>query len=146
MQVEYENFTLIVSKLCKVIRKIKTKEVEEYNLKSSHVTIMYFMYNYTNITLKQLCDYCEEDKASISRAIESLKKLDLVNNAKTSSVYKQPLVLTEKGINIAMAISQKIDFVVETATQGLTEADRDVMYTCLNTICTNLEKIVSYGE
>jgi len=62
MEAKFLTFTLLISKLSREIRKIKTKEVLEYNLSSPHVTIIYLIYKNKGLTLKNVCDVLEKIK------------------------------------------------------------------------------------
>ena len=56
-------------------------------------------------------------------------------------------MLTEKGKMIAEKISEKINGIVEKASLGLTEENREIFYQSLMLIGDNLEKICKeYGE
>ena len=95
------------------------------------------------ITAAELCEACDEDKAYISRAIESLEKEGcIVCETKGEKKYKSPLRLTEKGREISEKIAQKIDNIVDAAGSGFSEKDRKVFYHTFMQICENLEKII----
>ena len=147
MQERFENFTVLIAKISRSIRKIKTEEMDEFNLKSPHVSCLYYLYKSSTLTAKELCDVCQEDKASVSRSIEYLEKNGYVEcNSNLQKRYKSPLTLTNSGYKIAEKIGQKIDSILELASVGLKEHDRQVMYKSLALISNNLEKICeTYG-
>ena len=68
MQERFQTFTVLITKLNRCIRKIKTEEMAEFDLKSPHVSCLYYLYKADSLTAKELCDICEEDKANISRS------------------------------------------------------------------------------
>jgi len=144
MEAKFLTFTLLISKLSREIRKIKTKEVLEYNLSSPHVTIIYLIYKNKGLTLKNVCDVTGEDKASISRSVEALRKKGLISQV-DSNHYKNSINLSEQGLFVAKQISEKIDSVVALASNGISEHDRQIMYKCLNVISNNLDSF-SRGE
>ena len=74
MEKRFELFTVLISKISRSIRKIKTEEVSEFNLKSPHVSCLYYLYKSKPLTATELCDICGEDKAAISRSLEFLEK------------------------------------------------------------------------
>lgn len=51
------------------------KVVAEYQLRSVHVSCLYYLYLANGLTAAQLCERCEEDKATISRALDYLEKM-----------------------------------------------------------------------
>ena len=117
--------------------------MSEYNLKSPHVSCLYYMYTSGGeLTAKELCDVCAEDKASISRSIDFLEKGGYIAcDSKTEKRYKSPLFLTGKGKMVASSIADKIDNVLKLASIGLSEEDRKIFYKSLILISNNLEKV-----
>lgn len=148
MQERFQTFTVLITKLNRCIRKIKTEEMAEYNLKSPHVSCLYYLYRSESLTAKELCDVCEEDKANISRSIEYLENNGyIVCHSKTEKRYKSPLVLTEKGRELGEKIARKIDRLLCCAGEGLSEENRKIMYESLSIVCDNLQKFCNaYGE
>ena len=142
MQERFEEFTLLISNIHRCIYKIKTEEVAEYNLKSSHVSCLYYIYKAESLTAKELCDMCGEDKANVSRAIKSLEENGfLLCNSKTAKRYKSPLLLTEKGMLAAQGIVEKVDGVLAYTSEGVSDEERRIMYQSLNRIYDNLHKL-----
>lgn len=141
MENRFETFTQQIAKLSRNIRKIKTEEMSEYNLKSPHVSCLYYMYKQGGtLTAKELCDICDEDKAAISRSIDYLEKnCYLVCNSKTEKRYKSPLKLTDKGNQVGKEIVIKIDSILDMASKGMSEEDRKVFYKSLITISKNIQ-------
>ena len=148
MQERFQTFTVLIARLNRCIRKIKTEEMAEFNLKSPHVSCLYYLYKSDSLTAKELCDICEEDKANISRSIEYLEKNGyLVCKSKTEKRYKSPLVLTEKGRETGEYIVRKIDAILDSVSEGIPEEHRMIMYRSLSVICDNLQKICdAYDE
>ena len=142
MQERFEEFTLLISNIHRCIYKIKTEEVAEYNLKSSHVSCLYYIYKAESLTAKELCDMCGEDKANVSRAIKYLEENGfLLCNSKTAKRYKSPLLLTEKGMLAAQGIVEKVDGVLAYTSEGVSDEERRIMYQSLNRIYDNLHKL-----
>ena len=148
MQERFQTFTVLIARLNRCIRKIKTEEMAEFNLKSPHVSCLYYLYKADSLTAKELCDICEEDKANISRSIEFLEKNGyLVCRSKAEKRYKSPLVLTEKGRAAGEHIVRKIDAILASVSEGVPEDQREIMYRSLSVICDNLQKICdAYDE
>ncbi|MBR2336422.1 MAG: MarR family transcriptional regulator [Clostridia bacterium] len=142
MEGRFSAFTYLISSLNRYIRKIKTEEVLEYELKSPHVSCLYYIHKAGKITAKELCDACGDDKGAVSRSLESLEKKGLVTGAPIEGKkYKMPLILTEKGTAIAEDLSKKIDNALEKAGEGLSEEDRITMYRSLEIINRNLSEL-----
>ena len=142
MENRFKLFTILNSKINRYIRRIKTEEMSEFDLKSTHVSCLYYLYEQKGLTAKELCDICDEDKAAISRSLDFLENNEYLKcNSKTTKRYKSPIELTEKGEIVAKKISDKIDRILDEASVGLTEENRVIFYQSLNLISENLEKI-----
>ena len=142
MKERFKLFTVLMTKTRRSIQKIKTEEMAEYNLKSPHVSCLYYLHIYGNMTATELCEICDEDKAAISRSIVQLENEGYVEYPEgTKKRYRANMQLTEKGRKIAEALSCKIDNMLEEAGKGLLEEDRVIFYRSLALISNNLENI-----
>lgn len=142
MQERFKNFTVLITRINRSIHKIKTAEMAQFNLKSPHVSCLYYLYKSDELTAKELCDVCAEDKASISRSIDYLEKNGyLYCDSDAKKRYRAPLRLTEQGRQTARQIAEKIDGVLAVSDAGLTDEERAIMYRALDAVCKNLEKI-----
>lgn len=142
MEERFETFTVLIAKISRHIRRLKTEEVASYNLKSAHVSCLYYLYKAKKLTAKELSALCEEDKAAISRSLDYLEKNGYVFCESIGQKrYKAPLALTEKGEEIGRFIAMRIDSFLEKASEGLSEEHRMIMYQSLALVEKNLEKI-----
>ena len=44
MNERFETFTVMINRISRNIRKIKNQEMAEYNLRSSHISCLYYLY------------------------------------------------------------------------------------------------------
>ena len=147
MQQRFETFTVLIANISRSIRKIKTLEMESLNLKSTHVSCLYYLYREGAMTAAELCELCEEDKANISRAIERLESDGyIVRRAGAQRRYRAPLELTEQGSQAGEVVAQKIDRIRSEASEGLDETERAVMYKSLARVSANLQRICDDHE
>ena len=148
LEERFQTFTVLMAKINRCIRRIKTEEMAEFNLKSPHVSCLYYLYKADSLTAKELCDICEEDKANISRSIVYLETNGyIVCRSNAPKRYKSPLALTEKGREVARQIAEKIDGKLLSAGDGLDDESRAVMYRSLAIVAENLQRICDgYGE
>lgn len=142
MQERFETFTVLINRISRNIRKIKIQEMAEYNLRSAHVSCLYYLFTNKGASATDLCERCEEDKATISRALVYLEANGYLtresNNAKR---YKSPLLLTDKGIEVGKKIADKIRDVLDAISDGLTEEERVAFYRSLSVISESLETV-----
>ena len=142
MEERFKTFTVLISKINRSIRKIKTEEMAEFNLKSPHVSCLYYLYKEKSLTAKELCDICEEDKAAVSRSIWYLEKEGyIVCDTEAQKRYKSHLRLTEKGVEAGERIAQKIDGILSKTKEGLSDEELNTFYNCLSLINKNLQDI-----
>lgn len=142
MHERFTNFTLLITRISRSIRRLKTEEMKKWGLKSHHVSCLYYLYRSKSLTATELCDLCGEDKASLSRAIEFLEDEGyILCNSKIQKRYRTPLKLTEKGIEAGKRISDKVDYVLSATAVGVSDEEREIMYKALSAICLSLEKL-----
>lgn len=144
----FELFTQSIQRISRCIQKIKSLEVEEFDVKGSHVMCLYYLYNHMDgLTSKELTILCDEDKAAISRELSFLYEKGYIkysdNNKKR---YNTKVLLTDDGKIIAKELSIKVDKVLENVGDGLSDEDRNVFYRSLIHITTKLEKYLEKGE
>ncbi len=144
MKERFETFTVLINRISRNIRKIKNQEMAEYHLRNAHVSCLYFIYRAKNITATELCEKCEEDKATISRALDYLEKNGfVVCESKNAKRYKSPLVLTEKGNEVGKKLTDKIDCVLDEIGTELSDSERDEFYRCLAVISDSLDVVAN---
>ncbi len=144
MNDRYEIFTILINRISRNIRKIKNNEMAEYGLRSSHISCLYYLYSENNLTSSELCERCEEDKATISRSLDYLEKNGYLScRSKNIKRYKDPLMLTDLGLEVAKKISYKINNVLEEIQIFLSEDERASFFSSLSAISDRLEMIAN---
>lgn len=142
MQNRFETFTVLINRISRNIRKIKNQEMAEYKLRSTHISCLYYLFTHRGATATELCEYCEEDKATISRALEYLESNGFIGcETKNGKRYKSPLYLTEKGHEVGRKISGKIDAVLDAVSVSLSEVERLAFYRSLSIISESLDAV-----
>ena len=146
MQERYEIFTVLINRISRNIRKIKNQEMAEYGLRSTHISCLYYLYTAKGLTATELCEKCEEDKASVSRAVDYLKENGYVTSHQGNKRYKSPLLLTQKGEEAGKKIADKINSVLGAVSDGLREEERLEFYRSLAIISNSLERVLQKKE
>lgn len=142
MQDRFEIFTVLMNRISRNIRKIKNQEMAEYHLRSAHVSCLYYIYSLNGATATDLCEHCEEDKATISRALDYLETNGfIIREGEITRRYKSPLVLTDKGEEVGQKIAGKISEVLDRISDGLTEEERVAFYRSLSIVSDSLEDV-----
>ena len=144
MTERFETFTVLINRISRNIRKIKNQEMAEYNLRSSHISCLYYLYTSGGLTATDLCERCEEDKATVSRSIEYLENNGyLVCESKSAKRYKSLLKLTDKGNEVGEKIADKIDYFLKEISVELSEQERIQFYHSLMLISKGLDNIAN---
>lgn len=144
MDGRFETFTVLIGKISRNIKRLKSCQMAQLELKGPHVSCLYYLYRSGPLTAAELCDRCEEDKAAISRSLDFLEQNGyLVCRTEKTKKYKTPLVLTPKGAQAGQGVCERIERVLSLASQGLTEEERKIMYGALEKISGNLENLAN---
>lgn len=137
MEKIFENFTISILKLNKLVNKIKAYEMKEYGLKAVHVMCVYYLSeNPQGLKFSELVKLTLEDKAAVSRALTLLYGKGYVNYDRNK--YNADINLTQEGLKVAAFIEEKSVAAVEAGSAVLREEERILFYKSLNTIAENL--------
>lgn len=137
MEDVYINFTLAISKLNRIIQKIKSFEIGKYGLQPIHIACGYYLSkNPQGLTAKQLSAMSMEDKAAISRALKTLQKDGIVEYAPHGR--NEIVKLTPKGVVLSEEIGAKIKAAVYAGSAHIDEKQRTYFYSSLLRISNNL--------
>lgn len=135
----FENFTITILKLNKLVQKIKNFEMQEYDLKTIHVMCVYYLNNNPEgLTASELTKLTLEDKGAISRALKVLQEKGYASY--DPNKYNADIHLTNEGRQLAATICKKADLAVSAGSYDFTDAQRNSFYIELKTIADNLEK------
>ncbi len=139
MEKIFENFTVSVLKLNRLVQRIKQYEMREYKLKSVHVMCVYYLNEHREgLTASELMRLTYEDKAAISRALRQLLENGYVKY--DVKKYNSSITLTDEGIKIAECIRQKADKAVKAGSADFAEEERTFFYKSLAQITENLKQ------
>jgi DNA-binding MarR family transcriptional regulator len=139
MEKRFENFTIAILKLNKLVQKIKLYEMKEYDLKAIHVMCIYYLYeNASGLTASELSKLTLEDKAAISRALNLLQERGYVKY--DSNTYSAIIKITDEGKKIATYIADKANAAVTAGGSSLSDEEREIFYKALSSIARNLEE------
>lgn len=143
----FEQFTSAVSSIYQSILKIQRAEMAAYGLKGSHVQCLLAMARCPQgVTVTRLGQLCEKDKAAVSRTLAELEELEMVKPVdKAAGSYRAKLCLTDRGAEAAAKVSGRAALAVQKAGNGLTDWDREILYSALERIARNLQSICREG-
>ncbi len=142
MKERFDTFTVLIANISRSIHRIKTETMSKYGLKASHVSCIFYLSKKGELTARELCELCSEDKANVSRSIKELEQKGYVVCRKDSSKrYHSPLALTSIGKEVANYIIEKIVYTLSLTNNGITDSELTTMYKSLKIISDNLDSI-----
>jgi len=142
----FARFSLAISQIHNCWHKLAAEEMAKYDLNSPHAIYLTTLCNFKDgITAAKLSELCCKNKADVSRMVAILEEKGLVYKESSSSRYRAKLLLTEKGQQAAQHVQQRAALAVELAGAGMTDAERETFYQCLERITANLQTLSKEG-
>ena len=143
----FTRFSLAISEIDRCWHKLATEEMAKYELNSPHAVYLTTLYNFEDgITAAKLGELCCKNRSDVSRMIAILEKKGLVRKETIGdNSYRAKLLLTDEGKQAAEHVQQRAALAVELAGSGMSNADREVFYRCLESITSNLQKLSKEG-
>ena len=147
MQNRFARFSLAISEIDRCWHKLAAEEMAKYELNSPHAVYLTTLYDFPDgITAAKLGELCGKNKSDVSRMISIMERKGLVRKvAVGENFYRAKLLLTDEGKQAAEHVQRRAALAVELAGSGMTEADREVFYRCLESITTNLQALSKEG-
>ena len=149
MQNRFREFTLLTSNVVRTINKIKNFEMKKYGLKGTQVSCLFYLYGSDgDMTAKDICSLCQEDKAAISRALKDLENKGFIvcENDSNKKKYNTLLTLTESGKKVAKQILNTIERILKYDKNFISEQELSEFYQTFNKIYENLKHVSeNYG-
>lgn len=140
----FERFSYAIFEVSRCWHRIAAEEMEKYGLKGSHATYLTTLYRYSEgITAAKLSELTGKDKADVSRMTAIMEKNGLLT--KEGSSYRALLKLTDTGCAAAEQVRDRAQVAVENASRGLSDEHREIFYSALELIVTNLQNICEEG-
>ena len=143
----FARFSLAISEIDRCWHKLAAEEMAKYDLNSPHAVYLNTLYQSPEgITAAKLGELCCKNKADVSRMVTILEKKGLVRKeAVGGNLYRAKLLLTDDGKLAAEHVQGRAALAVELAGSGMTDAERETFYRCLEQITANLQTLSKEG-
>jgi len=143
----FARFSLAISEIDRCWHRLAADEMAKYGLNSPHAIYLTTLYDYEEgITAAKLGELCCKNKADVSRMVTILEKKGLVRKeAVGGNLYRAKLLLTDDGKLAAEHVQGRAALAVELAGSGMTDAERETFYRCLEQITANLQTLSKEG-
>ena len=148
----FETFTVLLNRISRNIRRIKNQEMTDLGLRSVHISCLYYLHRGTDMTAAALCDHCEEDKATISRALLYLEEQGYLAGreaGRENLLFSSPdsiVVCGDQPDMIKRALELRVTCVIvcqAEVSRELTEEERASLYKSLTAISDGLERLAA---
>lgn len=148
MQEEFEKLTVLINRMNRNIKRIKSREMAEYGLRGAQISCLQYLCDHDGAIASNLCEACEEDKATVSRALNYLEANGFViRRSESAKRYKSSLHLTTKGREAGKKINEMNRYILDAIIgNALTKRDSYELFHSLSIINENLETISKNGE
>ena len=143
----FEEFTNLISSIYKNMLRIRRNEMAKFGLKGPHAQCLVALSQYPEgVTMTQLCEICDLDKAAISRSVAEMEECGVIlPRSNGENRYRALLVLSDKGYCIVNRLNEIIHDLILGAGYNVSEEDRETHYMVLRQVNANLAKIVQYS-
>lgn len=141
----FETFTCSILELSRLVQKIKDIEMKRFGLHAGHVMCLYYLGKYPEgLTVTQLAQICKEDKSAVSRSMSELVRRQFVigDFPEGKRSYRTKLYLTASGRELVEQINSRVDAAVIGGGRGLTQLQRENLYSSMELIIKNLSRYV----
>ena len=141
MSQRFTRFTMKLSRLNKLIQKLKADGMSPYGLKAVDTLCIYQLEERGEMSFSEVAEQCDLDPALVSRTLRELVKNGMVDKQGAPGKYNATYRLTPLGEERAQSIRQIINKVQERADEGISTEELAVFYRVLNRLTENFEKM-----
>jgi DNA-binding MarR family transcriptional regulator len=136
----FDVFSNCYMSAAKSITRLKEKGMAPYGLSSVHTRCIRCLYAFPEgQTRTQIAKYCGVDKAQISRIIGELYEKSYITDNQAKSGYKNKIMLTESGREVADRINDLILKINQFVSGDIPDDQIKVFYEVFEQICENLK-------
>lgn len=146
MTERFATFTINLSKLNKLIQKLKTNGMGQFGLKSVDTLCLYQLAEHGTLTFSELAERCDLDGALVSRTLRDLVAKGMVEKDGDPGKYHAHYSLTPAGNTQTGEIIRIIRATQARADEGISPEDLVVFYRVLLRLTENFEKMAAASD
>ena len=141
----FERFAQMLSTASKSIFRLKSRCMSKYGLSSTHTLCLRSLYeNSEGMTKSEIAEFCDIDKAQITRIMSELVDKGYVVADKSMRAYNRKFLLTEEGLRITEEINGTVETVVKYVNQDIPREDIEHFYAVFEAINEKLKSSEEY--
>lgn len=146
MTERFTRFTIRISRLHKLIQKLKTDGMGRFGLKGVDTLCLYQLSRHDSLSFSELAESCDLDPALVSRTLSSLTRAGMVEKDGPPGKYRARYALTTEGAAQTAEIVQLIRAVQEQVDEGLDPAELETFYRVLDRLTQNFERLAQSSD
>ncbi len=141
-------FYVTLADILKSVKKIKSQYMRRYDLRSSHVMVLYLLGRHPEgLTPTEIAEANAVDKALISRVTAELEERGLLSaSVVPGGRYRTRIYPTPQGLEIANAIASAATDIQRQVSTDIPPEDLEVFYRTLFTLQENFHRITDPDE
>ena len=141
----FERFAQMLSTASKSIFRLKSRCMSKYGLSSTHTLCLRSLYEQSKgMTKSEIADFCNIDKAQITRIMGELVEKKYVKSDAPGKTYNCKFYLTEEGFRITEEINDTVQAVVKYVNSDIPKEDIERFYSVFETINQKLKSSEEY--
>ena len=141
----FERFAQMLSTASKSIFRLKSRCMSKYGLSSTHTLCLRSLYeNSEGMTKSEIAEFCDIDKAQITRIMSELVDKGYVVADKSMRAYNRKFLLTQEGLRITEEINGTVETVVKYVNQDIPREDIEHFYAVFEAINEKLKSSEEY--
>ena len=139
MSQRFTRFTMKLSRLNKLIQKLKADGMSPFGLKAVDTLCIYQLAERGEMAFSEVAEQCDLDPALVSRTLRELVKNGMVDKQGAPGKYNATYRLTPEGEQRAVEIKEIITNVQNRADEGISTEELAVFYRVLTRLTENFE-------
>ncbi len=137
-------FTLGISRLNKMVQKLKQEGMKSFSCKGVHTLCIYQLReNPGGMTSREIAASCDIDPGLVSRTLRELQKQGLVRKEGEDGKYLSQYYLSGKGKTVADEAIRKIEAVQHYVDTGISKEELVIFYRVFEKLTQNFEKLLT---
>lgn len=141
MLTDFEKLSLGVHELYLSMHKCEAKQMQKYGLRDAYVKyLVAILHTPEGLTISQLCEICDQDKAAVSRAVSELVGREFIRRDGVNH-YRAKIKLTERGLELIKEVCNSSKQAFDEAMGDMSQDKLDTLYEAMIAASSNIHKI-----
>lgn len=140
-------FTVAISRLNKLVQKVKSEGMQLFGLKGVHTLCLYqLMQNPDGLSFAEVAASCDLDQALVSRVLKELQEKELIRREGMPGKYKATYFLAESAWEQVTEMGRIVENAQEFVDEGIEKEDLETFYKVVEQLTGNFERLAEHPE